>query len=139
MQSEEKTDKGRLAVGLAILNAVKKDRSKIPGLLLHAKNPDANNHFGVQIGRYAATDHPPTARTLQLAEAIQAGRVPDFSDGAKQWDSPQAQDHGHQLYLKYPKKFPGYKFTSAEIEAKRVAEGRRVIHIPGIPDTRFWA
>jgi len=139
MQSEEKTDKGRLAVGLAIWNAAKKDRSKVAALLLRSKNPNSNNHFGDQVGRYAATDHPPTARTLQLAEAIQAGRVPDIANGAKQWDSPKAQDHNHQLFLKWPKKFPAFRLTAAEIEAKRIGEGRRVVYIPGVPETRFWA
>jgi hypothetical protein len=139
MQSEEKIDKGRLAVGLAIWNAVKKNRYKIPSLLLHSKRWDGNGRFGSQAGRYAATSHSPTAKTLQLAEAIQAGRVEDFTDGAKQWDAPKAQDRNHQLYLQDPEKYPEYRFSSDDIAARRINEGRRLVWVPGVPDTRFWA
>jgi hypothetical protein len=139
MQSEENSDKGRLAVGLAIWNAAKKNKANVARLLLHSNNPVSTGHFGDQADRYAATVKPPTSRTLLLAKAIQAGQVPDIAEGAKQWDSPKAQDHNHELFLKYPKKFPAFRLSSAEIEAKRISEGRRVVRIPGVPETRFWA
>lgn len=139
MQSEEKTDRGRLAVGLAIWNAVRKRSDKIPSLLLHSKRRDGNGRFGSQAGRYAATSRPPTAKTLQLAEAIQAGRVADITDGARQWDAPRAQDQNHQLYLQNPETYPEYRFSSADIATRRVKEGRRMVLVPGVPDTRFWA
>jgi hypothetical protein len=139
MQSEEKTPKGRFAVGLAIWNAVKKNRAKIPGLLLFSKRKDGNGFFGRQAGRYAATSHPPSANTLQVAEAIIAGRVEDITDGAVQWDAPKAQDANHQLYLKNPEKYPEYRFSSKDIEKKRTGAGRRMVLVPGVPETRFWA
>lgn len=139
MQSEEKTDKGRLAVGLAVWNAVKQNRKKIPTLLLFSKRKDGNGHFGRQAGRYAATSKPPTARTLQLAEAIIDGRVEDITKGAVQWDAPKAQDANHQLYLKDPEKYPEYRFSSKDVEQKRKAAGRRMVMVPGVPETRFWA
>ena len=80
MQSEEKTDKGRLAVGRATWNAARQDRDRIVGLLL------PHGHFASQeSGQYAATHKPPTARTLGLAAAIIEGRVPDMVHGAVQW------------------------------------------------------
>jgi hypothetical protein len=139
MQSEEKTNRGRLAVGLAIWNAVKKNRYKIPSLLLHSKRWDGKGRFGSQAGRYAATSHPPTAKTLQLAEAIQAGRVEDITGGAKQWDAPRVQDHNHRLYLQDPEAYPEYRFSADDIAKRRISEGRRMIWVPGVPETRFWA
>ena len=139
MQSEEKHDTGRIAVGLAIWNAVGKNRSKIPSLLLHSKRKDGRGHFGRQAGRYAATSHPPTARTLQLAEAIIAGRVEDVTHGAVQWDAPKAQDANHLLYLQNPEKYPEYRFSSKDIEQQRTEAGRRMVMVPGVSETRFWA
>ena len=134
MQSEEKTDRGRLAVGRAIWNAVKQDRSKIVGKLL------PHGYFSSQkSGHYAATHKPPTAKTLGLAAAIIEGRVPDMVHGAVQWDAPETQDRLHQLYLQDPKKHPHYKHSSAEIAQKRKKAGAHVIVVPGVPDTRFWS
>ena len=134
MQSEEKTDKGRLAVGRAIWNAVQQDRRKIVGKLL------PHGYFSTQqSGQYAATHRPPTAKTLGLAAAIIEGRVPDMVHGAVQWDAPETQDRLHQLYLQDPKKHPHYKHSSAEIAQKRKKAGAHVIVVPGVPDTRFWS
>ena len=134
MQSEEKSNKGRLAVGRTIWNAVKQDRSKIVKKLL------PHGHFASQkSGQYAATHKPPTAKTLGLALAIIENRVPDMVHGAIQWDAPRTQDQLHQLYLKDPVKHPHYKHDSADIAQRRIAEGKREIWIPGVPDTRFWS
>ena len=134
MQSEEKTDKGRLAVGCAIWNAVRQDRNKITKkLLLHG-------HFSSQdSGQYAATHKPPTARTLGLAAAIIEGRVPDVVHGAVQWDAPLAQDIKHRLYLLDPEKHPQYRFSSAEIAQRRREAGAHEVKVPGVPETRFWS
>jgi hypothetical protein len=139
MQSEEKHDKGRLAVGLAIWNAVRKDRKRIPKKLLFSARKDGNGHFGEQAGRYAATSLPPTARTLQLAEAIIAGRVEDITKGAVQWDAPKIQDENHKKYLKNPEKYSQYRFSSKDIEKDRTDKGRRMVMVPGVAETRFWA
>jgi hypothetical protein len=134
MQSEEKNDKGRLAVGRAIWNAVQQDRSKIVGKLL------PHGYFSSQeSGQYAATHKPPTTRTLALAAAIIEDRVPDMVHGAIQWDAPEAQDYLHSLYLKDPRKHPHYKHSAAEIAQKRISEGKREVRVPGVPETRFWS
>jgi len=134
MQSEEKTDRGRLAVGRTILNAVRERPGNVPSKLM------PSGHLGSQlVNPYASTARPPTARTLSLAQAIADGRVPDFVDHAVQWDSPAAQDRNHALYLEDPARYPKYRLSSAEVAARRRAAGMREVHVPGVPDTRFWA
>ena len=134
MQSEEKTDRGRLAVGRAIWNAVRQDKDRIVKKLL------PHGYFSSQdSGQYAATSRPPTARTLAMAAALMEGRVPDFVDHAVQWDAPKAIDHNHHLYLQDPKRYPHYRFSAAEIAQRRRADKAHEVRVPGIPDTRFWS
>lgn len=134
MQSEEKTDKGRLAVGMATWNKASHDRSNIIPLLI------PHGYFASQYtGQYAATHHPPTARTLGLAAAILDSRVPDFVQKAVQWDNPTLQDHFHKLYLADPKRHHHYRFSSKEIAQRRIKAGAHEVRVPGVPHTRFWA
>jgi hypothetical protein len=133
MQSEEKTDRGRLAVGRAIWNACKGKRSKLLKLLL------PHGRLGAQtVNPYAATSKPPTARTLDLAAAVIEGRVPDFVAGAVQWDAPKAQDRNHEKYLRDPKRWPKYRYNSEMIAERRIAGGARMVVLPDVPETRFW-
>jgi hypothetical protein len=132
MQSEEHTDRGRLAVGRATLNAAGE-----PQKIFHLLAP--RGRFGAQtVNPYASTARPPTARTLGLAQALVNGRVPDFVEGAVKWDAPAAQDRAHALYLADPVRFPKYRLSAADIAARRRAEGLREVWIPGVPNTRFW-
>ena len=134
MQSEEKTDKGRLAVGVAAWNKANHDRSNLVPLLI------PHGYFASQdIGQYAATSHPPTVRTLGMAAAILDSRVPDFVQKAVQWDAPTLQDHFHKLYLENPKRYHRYRFSSQEIAQRRIKAGAHEVRVPGVPDTRFWA
>jgi hypothetical protein len=134
MQREERTDRGRLAVGRAIWNAVGAHRSKIFAKLA------PSGRFGTQeVNYYAATSVPPTDRTLGLAQAIVDGRVPDLVERSVQWDSPKTQDSLHALYLKDPARYPKYKRSSAEIAERRRSGGAREVWVPGVPDTRFWS
>lgn len=134
MQSEEHDDRGRLAVGRAIWNASRGKRSRILKLLL------PYGKLGQQgiVSPYAATSNPPTARTLDLAAAIMDGRVPDFVEGAVQWDAPAAQDAMHAKWLKDPKAHPKYRYDSKQIAEQREAGGARMVRVPGVPHTRFW-
>ncbi len=126
MQSEEHDDRGRLAVGRAVWNAAHRNESRIFGLLA------PRGHFGSQeINPYAATTKPPTARTLALASAIIAGRVPDLVFGATRWDAPAAQDALHA-------REPGRYKSAAEVAARRLAEGYREVRPVGVERTRFW-
>ncbi len=133
MQSEERGDRGRLAVGRAIWNAVRGNKGEIFRKLA------PGGRFGSQeVNPYAATSRGPTARTLELARAIVAGRVPDFVEGAVQWDSPATQDRLHALYLADPSRYPKYRRSSADVAKRRIAGGAREVRLPGVPDTRFW-
>lgn len=133
MQSEERTDRGRLAVGRAIWNAVRGRADRI----FHKLCP--TGQLGRQIvNAYADTSRPPTARTIDLAAAIAAGRVQDFVEGAVQWDAPAAIDRNHQLYLADPERYPKYRHSATEVAAKRVAGGAREILLADVPNTRFW-
>lgn len=133
MQSEEHDDKGRLAVGRAAWNKVGGDAGKLFRLLA------PRGRFGSQAtNHYAATSTGPTARTLELARAIVAGRVPDFVEGATQWDAPDAQDKLHALYLADPARYAGYHLSSADLAERRRREGKREVWVPGVPKTRFW-
>ena len=134
MQSEEESEKGQLAVGRAIWNAVGARRGRLVAKLI------PTGQLGRQtVNPYAATSRPPTARTLGLAQSIVEGRVPDFVEAAVQWDAPAAQDRLHALYLRDPKRYPKYRWSSADVAARRVAAGARMVWVPGVPDTRFWS
>ena len=133
MQSEENDDRGRLAVGRAAWNAVRGRRGKLVPLLI------PSGRLGTQdVNHYAATHRAPTARTLELARAIVAGRVPDFVRGAVQWDAPAAQDRRHALYLRDPARYPRYRLSSADVARRRAGSGMREVRVSGVPDTRFW-
>jgi hypothetical protein len=64
--------------------------------------------------------------------------VPDFVEGATQWDAPDAQDKLHALYLADPARYPGYHLSSADLAERRRREGKREVWVPGVPKTRFW-
>ena len=133
MQSEEKTDRGRLAVGRAAWNAVRQDPEKLFNKIAPA------GCLGSQlVNPYASTERPPTARTLQLAQTILEGRVPDFVEGAMQWDAPLAQDRRHALFLSDPVRYPKYRWSSRDIAQRRLQSGMREVWVPGVAETRFW-
>jgi len=134
MQSEESGDRGRLAVGRAVWNKVRERASLVFPTLA------PRGHFGRQTANpYADTSRPPTARTLALAQAIVDGRVPDFVEGAVQWDAPEAQDRNHALYLADPVRYAKYRSSSADVAARRIAAGAREVRVDGVPLTRFWS
>ena len=134
MQSEENDDRGRLAVGRTIWNAVRENRGKLVRLLI------SSGRLGTQlVNPYAATHLAPTARTLGLARAIVDGRVSDFVEGAVRWDAPAAQDRRHARYLRDPVKYRKYRWSSADVAVLRQADHLREVRVPGVPNTRFWA
>jgi hypothetical protein len=132
MQSEESSELGRLAVGRAVWNAVGGDRSRLFSKLA------PRGRFGRQDRNgYADTRHPPTARTLRLAEEVASGRVPDIVRGAVQWDAPAAQDRAYANYLRDPEHYPPRR-SAVEVAALREAAGMVMVTVPGVPATRFW-
>jgi hypothetical protein len=134
MQSEEKSDRARLAVGRTVWNKVGEDRTKLVGLLI------PTGKLGSQyVNPYAATGIEPTARTLALAASIIDGKVPDFVEGAIQWDAPKIQDRLYQLFLSDPVKYRKYRHNAADIARKRKAAGAREVCLADVPNTRFWS
>jgi len=133
MQSEERRDRARLAIGRAIWNKVREDRAAlVPQLIPTGK-------LGAQtVNPYAATGHAPTERTLALAAAIIEGRVPDFLDGAIQWDAPKTQDALYQRFLSDPVRYRKHRHNSQDIAKKRRAAGAREVRLADVPNTRFW-
>lgn len=133
MQSEEGDDRGRLAVGRAAWNAARGSGARLVKIMI------PRGRLGSQlVNPYASTARAPTARTLQLARAIVGGRVPDFVQGAVQWDAPAAQDRRHALYLRDPARYPKYRHSSADVAARRIAAGAREVWVSDVPATRFW-
>jgi hypothetical protein len=134
MQSEERSDRGRLAVGRAAWNAVGGRRDRLASKII------PSGRLGTQlVNPYADTRRPPTARTLGLASAIVEGRVPDFVEGSVQWDAPAAQDRNHALYLRDPARYPKYRWSAADVAARRKRSHAHEVTVPGVPDTRFWS
>lgn len=132
MQSEESTDLGRLAVGRAVWNAVRGDRTRVFAWLA------PRGRFGRQdVNGRADTRRPPTSRTLALSRNVLDGRVPDIVRGSVQWDAPAAQDRAWANYVRDPDRYPKRK-SSAEVAAARIADGMVEVRVPGVPATRFW-
>jgi hypothetical protein len=138
MQSEDSSDKARLAIGLATRNAVRKAKTTIAQLALSSirkgKKYPSHGYFGSQEapGKQVATSKPPTAKTLLLAKDILSDKIKDITHGAIQWDAPAAQDAKHK---ENPKVYPN---DSKAVAKKRIAAGAREIWVPGVLHTRFW-
>lgn len=92
--------------------------------------------FGAQWAgpKYASTRLPSTPAARRLAADVLEKRRPDPTGGAVQFDSPAAQRAA------LSKGLPGYKSTPEQIAAKRIAEGKEQVTLPGVPadQIRFW-
>lgn len=134
MESEESGTLARTAIGWAVKNRARKVGKSITQLVTQSKGA-ANGKYSrqdVSGGKYCATSKTPSRATLALAESIINGKIPDPTKGSHQWDAPKAQD---ALHRKNPSKFK----PSEQIAANRIKEGRKLVLIDGIPNTRFWA
>ena len=145
METEEGGKAGRIAVGWATRNAAERQRTTITKLVTRAQYKDKQGKLIIDkaaAGKYSSQDHhkwcgtkdAPTAATLELAKQIAATppKIPDPTGGATQWDAPELQA---KLHAKNPKKWK----SPAEVAAKRQAAGKRMVMVPGVPKTRFWA
>lgn len=135
MQSEDSGIAARVAIGWAAKNMAKRKGQSITQLVTYSKNPAANGKYSdqrVSGGKYCATHKSPSRETLNLAASIIAGTIPDPTKGATQWDAPKTQD---ALHKKDPQKFK----PSTEIAAARLKAGKRLVQLPDVPNTRFWA
>ncbi len=118
----------KAAIAWAIKNAARAKGVNVFRLVA----PDGK--FGGQLGRYCASGQPPSEIDLNIAEAIEAGKIPDMTRGAVQWDSPNAQD----ALVKRGQ--AGYNKTAAMVAAARVRDGKEVVHLPGVDPgyLRLW-
>ena len=135
MQSEESTEKARVAIGWAIKNMAHKQGLSITKLVTKAKDPKVNGKYSRQdVGpsKYCASFVSPSSDTLRLAAAIFSGATPDPTGGATQWDAPKAQA---QLHARNPAKYK----SPEDIATTRAAAGRTLVIVDGVPNTRFWA
>lgn len=135
MQSEESGTLARTAIGLATVNRAKRAGKSITDLVTYSKNPKANGKYSdqkVSGGKYCATHKAPSRETLNLAANILSGKVKDITKGSHQWDAPKTQDKKH---AENPQKWK----SSSEVAAIRIKEGRKLVTIEGVPNTRFWA
>jgi hypothetical protein len=134
MYSEESAKQARIAIGWAIKNYAKKQGKSITSVVTASKGT-ANGKYSkqdVKGGKYCTTFKSPDRATLQLASEIISGSIRDPTNGAIQWDAPKAQA---ALHAKDP-----VKFKSPEtIAANRQREGRRLVMVADVPNTRFWA
>lgn len=134
MESEESTTLARTAIGLAVRNRAKRAGKSITQLVTASKGK-ANGKYSRQDvagGKYCTTYKSPSRATLNLAEQIISGKIADITKGSHQWDAPKAQA---ALNKKDPVKYK----TPEQVAANRIKEGRKLVMIEGIPNTRFWA
>lgn len=136
MQSEESSRAGRIAVGWATRNAATRGKITVTKLVTRSDKASAAGKYGRQDAgpKWCATSQAPTADVLEIAKQILAEppKVPDPTKGASQWDAPGLQD---KLHKQNPAKWK----SAEEIAAKRKAAGKKLVMVPGIEKTRFWA
>jgi hypothetical protein len=93
MESEESSTVARTAIGWAVKNRAKRAGKSITQLVTTSKGKSHGKYSRQDVagGKYCATSKTPSRSTLQLAENIIAGKIPDPTKGAHQWDAPKAQ------------------------------------------------
>jgi len=133
------------AVGSVALNEARARGLSISDLLLQAKNVSHQGFFGSQADqekktssgaaasdRYASTARQPYEDDVGIAKQLLSGAVPDPTGGARQFDSPKAQDAGF--------KKGKYSMDADALAAKRESEGKELVTVDGIDPyrLRFW-
>lgn len=92
---------GHAAASIIIGQTVDNERERrqlgsITELLTRSNFPNAAGFYGEQAGRYAATTRDPTWWDIRVAQAIEAGDVPDLAQGAVHFLDPQVYVGGVQ-------------------------------------------
>lgn len=140
-QSEESSTLGRTCVMWACKNQAHKTNRSITALVTNAKHkvkhvddfgkvtygpesltPDYHGFYSRNlVGKYCSTYQRPTSETLNLAKQVIDGTVDDPTEGSSKWDAPSLLSDPDAL------------------AASREQEGYRLVLIPGVEKTRFWA
>jgi hypothetical protein len=124
-----------VAIGQALVNLAASGRRSITAMLTNSTAKlagtdltPADNYYGNQLGRRAATTSDPTQWHIDVATAVLAKTVPDFVNGATQFIDPRTHESGKQgdSNLKSPEK----------ILNKRITEGN--VWIGNIPMISTW-
>jgi len=117
----------RRAVAHAIVNYARAHGRTLLKLLTDVTNDGTGDgYFGRQDqGRYAATSRDPDDECRRIAASVVAGDDEDPTDGAQQWDSPNAY---------------GSSSRADEIEERRIAAGNEKVLLAGVNESviRFW-
>lgn len=132
--SEAGSEAEKVAVMWATVNQARARKVTISQLLTRAsKGGPSDGFFARQNvgGRFGSTARSPSAKDLEIARKVHAQLIPDPTGGARQWDSPKAQD------ALLAKGTPGYTKTAADVAAER-SKTNDLVMVPGVPNTRFW-
>lgn len=120
----------RIAVGNAALNVARARGKSVYQILV----PPGKTYGPQTDGRYASTKADPSKLDNEIATGLLAGKYPDTTGGAVQWDAPRAQRAALARGVK------GYKKTPEDVAAMRKKEGKKVVLVAGIPEDslRLW-
>jgi hypothetical protein len=129
-------------IAFAAINEARARGVSVSKLLLTAKNARHAGKFGAQADiesgppfasdRYASTKIAPHEDDMAIASLALSGLINDYTEGARQFDSPKAQD---ALYASGK-----YSLNADGLAAKRMGEGKREVNPEGINPRilRFW-
>lgn len=121
------------AIAWATINEAARRGISITAMLLKAKNPRNDGHYGSQkdkdpdspnfkkSDRYATTALDPYDREGQIASQCLDGTIADFTGGATNFDRPDGEN------------------DPAKVAADRVNSGLELVAVDGVDDgIRFW-
>jgi hypothetical protein len=117
------------AVGYAVLNESIRRGTSVWRLV--RGTADAWGAQGSGGRGFVSSRLAPTAAHIQLGRAVLSGDEPDPTGGATQFDSPRAQ---RALLARGT---PGYTKTPEDVAAARIADGKVMVLLPGVPEERF--
>jgi len=129
-------------IAFACINEARARGMSVSKLLLAAKDSRHSGKFGAQANiengepyssdRYASTKSVPYEDDMSIASLALSGLIDDYTEGARQFDSPKAQD---TLYAKGK-----YSLDADGLAAKRESEGKVEVNPPDINPRvlRFW-
>jgi len=129
-------------IAFACINEARARGKSVSALLLAANEGRHSGKFGSQANieggepyksdKYASTKVVPYEDDLAIASLALSGLIDDYTEGARQFDSPKAQD---SLYAKGK-----YSLDADGLAAKRQSEGKIEVNPPDINPRilRFW-
>ena len=121
-------------LGISITKLVTTTTTKKDGTIAF---PEVRGHYSEQrFAKYCSTFQAPGTHTLELADAVRSGSLPDPSQDAEYWDNPTLQALLALRHPYDPDTHHGYK-TPEQIADARQAAGFSEVAVDGTT-TRFW-